>query len=301
MVPVAIDLFCGAGGLSEGFHQAGYKIAYACDFDEQAVATFSFNHPNVLVKQQDINKLTSDQIFSEAKLTRGEVDIVMGGPPCQGFSLAGNRLPDDPKNHLVLEFKRLIKEIRPRIVLMENVPGILSMKGGEVVEILGQEFNDLGYRVAQGVLNAADFGVPQARPRFILIGVTDCGDASLPSPTHQKNGDIAQGNFFSNKPLHSHLTVNEALSDLPRLEQGEGSEVLKHSGIYMNGYQKERRGHRRQGEIYNHRATRHSTTIVQRYSLIPQGFSNSCLPDEIRTKKVNVYRLSEFAFSYSYM
>jgi DNA (cytosine-5)-methyltransferase 1 len=288
-VLTSVDLFCGAGGLTEGLRAAGYSARLAVDFDQQAIDTFQHNHPGITAVCADITGLDGERTRELAKLEKGELDLLAGGPPCQGFSLAGQRLPDDPKNKLFLEFVGMARELEPRAILFENVAGIQSMQGGAVVAAIQASFQDLGYTVISGLLNAAEFGVPQARPRFILIGLRD-GVPTLPSPTHRR-ANLDQAMLFES--LLPAISVAEALSDLPRIEQGEGQEEWMHESQPLNDFQAERRGHRNRGVLYNHRATRHSELIVERYSLIPQGRTNAAVPEHLRTKKINVYRLSD--------
>ena len=286
-----IDLFCGAGGLSEGLTKAGMKAVYATDIDEQAIETFKFNHKDVTAEKTDIRNITGDRILELTKSKRGDIELVVGGPPCQGFSLAGLRIPESPKNKLVLEYLRVIREIEPRAFLFENVPGIMSMQNGAVVNALRYAFEELGYKVNYKILNPMDFGVPQSRPRFILIGSKE-GDFSFPDPTHFNPNNIKQPDLFGKPLLSPYITVEEALSDLPYIEQGQGSEELGYSSDYKNEYQKNRRGNRFVGKIFNHRATKHSEKIITRYSMIPQGATNGAIPEEFRTKKNNVFKLS---------
>ena len=131
-----IDLFAGAGGLSEGLQKAGLVSLYASDIDELAIKTFKHNHPNVYSEVIDIHNINSNHIYNKSNVSEGGIDLVAGGPPCQGFSLAGPRLPDSPKNKLVLEFLRMVKTLRPKVFLFENVPGIVSMQKGAVVDAL---------------------------------------------------------------------------------------------------------------------------------------------------------------------
>jgi len=283
-----VDLFCGAGGFSEGFKRAGFDCAYAVDFDAQAIETFSHNHPSVASEQKDIRELSGDAIRSFAGLQKGEVDVLVGGPPCQGFSLAGTRLPDDPKNRLVLDYLRIVKELEPKFFVFENVSGIVSMSGGAVIQVLKNEFQALGYKLAFGLLNAANFGVPQARPRFIIIGRLDGKEPTLPVPTHREVKVDGQETLWD---MRSMVSVSEAFSDLPEVLQGEGTEEALHVNGANNEYQKHRRGLRKIGFVYNHRATRHSEAITSRYSMIQPGQTNASLPLELRTKKTNVFRL----------
>ncbi len=288
----SIDLFCGAGGFSEGLYQAGIQTRIAVDFDEQAIHTFSHNHPKVRTICADIAKLNPKNLLAKAELEKGELDLIVGGPPCQGFSLAGSRLPDDPKNKLVLEYKKIVKGVMPKFFIFENVPGIMSMESGKVVEALCNEFRELGYALSVEVINAADYGVPQSRPRFIMIGSREGIKVGFPLKTHSENGNKYKISLLDQK-LPSYVTVKDALFDLPNIYQGEGGETMPHSEDPQNEYQLARRGRREPGTIYNQRATRHCERIVERYSMITQGCNNKCLPEEMRTKKNNVFKIHE--------
>lgn len=287
-VPTVIDLFAGAGGMTEGLRKAGFKSVLANEYDLMAAKTFSFNHPNIPILIKDIKELTANEIMSLTGLKVGELSLISGGPPCQGFSLAGPRLDNDSRNQMFKEFVRLVDDLRPEVFLFENVSGIMSMSKGTALKAIVAEFEGIGYTCDYKLVNAADYGVPQARPRFILIGVRDGDHIGFPESTHysvEKNVDLfSQG-------LKPYLTVWDALSDLPVIYQGEGDERLEHSGVYVNEFQKERRGERSPGVIYNHRATKHSEEIVRRYFAIPEGGNNSQVPEELRTKKINVFKL----------
>lgn len=288
--PTVVDLFCGAGGMAEGFEQAGYRCLCAFDSDAQAVETFKFNHPAVAVFQRDIAALEPLEVLEVADAVPGELDVLCGGPPCQGFSLAGPRLADDPRNELFKHFVALARALQPRAVVFENVPGLISMQQGAVLKAIRQSFVDIGYRTNDEVLNTADYGVPQSRPRFFLIAVRDGLDKiTFPPPAYEMPSRDRQTSFFPS--LRPHLTVWDGLSDLPHIGQGEGSEEMLHVSEPKNEYQAERRGHRNPGVIYNHRATRHSAQIQERYAAIPEGADNGVLPLEVRTKKINVFKL----------
>jgi DNA (cytosine-5)-methyltransferase 1 len=284
----SIDLFCGAGGFTEGLRQAGFKTVMANDFDQMACQTFAHNHPNVPLLCQDISSVSVTEILELTALRKGELELLVGGPPCQGFSLAGRRLIDDPRNRLFLEFVRIVDGLQPEFFVFENVVGIQTMKKGEALRAIINAFEDIGYSCECRILNSADYGVPQKRPRFILIGSRDKKSIGFPSPTH--GPESIQGNLFD-CALRPHITSWEALSDLPKIEQGQGEEELRHSGQYFNQYQSARRGIRNPGTIYNHRATSHSPLIVKRYAIIPEGGDNSQVPEHLRTKKVNVYKI----------
>jgi len=286
-LPLVIDLFAGAGGMSEGFQQAGFAAAAAVEYDEMAAKTFAFNHPRVPLFVGDIRNITPEQVLGDAGVGAAEIDVVCGGPPCQGFSLAGPRIADDPRNKLFLEFVRFVQVIRPKFFVFENVSGLTSMLGGAALRAIVNEFSSLGYSCCHEVLNAADYGVPQSRPRFILIGNRDGEAIGMPERTHRS----ARGPSLFDDELLPHLTVWDALSDLPDIEAGQGEEETRHNKTPSNAYQAKRRGRRSPGTLYNHRATGHSDRIKARYAAIPEGADNSCLPEDLRTKKVNVFKL----------
>lgn len=290
-----IDLFAGAGGLSEGLSKAGLTPVYASDIDELAMKTFKYNHPGVPCEVIDIKNLSLDYIKKKTGKLYKKIDVLVGGPPCQGFSLAGLRIPDSPKNKLVVEYLRMVKEIKPKIFLFENVPGIISMQDGNVVNALTKEFSSMGYTVEYKVLNPVNFGVPQSRPRFIMIGTLK-GEVIFPEKTH-KNGSEGKYPTLFDESLLPAVTVKEAFSGLPEIGQGEGDEEVTVKKLDTNKYHKMISGNRLPGTIYNHRATKHSERITERYSQIPAGGTNKDLPVEIRTKKNNVFRLHPDKYS----
>lgn len=288
-----VDLFCGAGGFTEGFRKSGgFETVLAVDFDKQAVETFKHNHKDVNAICRDITTIDTDELLEFTD--RKEIDVVIGGPPCQGFSLAGLRLPDDPKNKLFKQFVRVVQVLKPSVFILENVSGIVSMQGGLVLEAICNEFASAGYEVSHQILNCADFGVPQARPRFIMIGASSGKRIPMPTPTHSFHASYS-GDLFAGE-CYPHVTVRDALSSLPIIEQGEGSEISENL-VPINDYQRSIFGDRAPGMLFNHRATSHSQKIIERYSAMPQGGDIRSLPVELRTKKHNVFRLSEFSAS----
>lgn len=286
-----IDLFSGAGGMAEGFRKAGYRTLVATDYDEMAAKTFRHNHPSVPFVQRDIHQLSSEELLNIAGKKRGEVGVVCGGPPCQGFSLAGQRLADDPRNEMFREFVRIVKETMPAAFLFENVSGLVSMQAGGVLSAILAEFSSIGFQLSYQIMNAVDFGVPQARPRFILVGTREGAPFTFPLPTHRapdRSGGLFDG--LDERPFH--LTAWDALSDLPELDQGEGAEVMCHEKPPTNDYQRARRGERTPGMVFNHRATGHSAAIQERYAAIPEGGDASSIPFHLRTKKNNVFKVA---------
>lgn len=167
-----IDLFAGCGGLSLGFEMAGFNIPVAIEKDEWASETYKNNHKNTKVITRDITEvLNLSSILPDPTM---KIDGIIGGPPCQGFSLSGNRDKNDPRNSLFMEFVRFVKHFSPDFFVMENVTGILSMKtknGESVKELILNEFSVAGYNVEIYTLNAAEFGVPQSRIRVFFIGL----------------------------------------------------------------------------------------------------------------------------------
>ena len=163
-----IDLFSGAGGLSCGFEQAGFNILLGTDNNKTALETFKLNHPDSKILLGDISEISTKDILKT--IDHQKIDVIIGGPPCQGFSLAGDRDPKDPRNSLFKEYLRIVKEIKPKVFIMENVRGILSMKndsGQKVIDIILGEFKKLSdYNVEIFQVNSADYGVPQRRKRM---------------------------------------------------------------------------------------------------------------------------------------
>jgi len=193
--PVIIDLFNGAGGMSTGFEMAGFEVALGVEYIPRFAETFALNHPNSTSLCIDIRELSNEQLLEH--IDGKEIDVVTGGPPCQGFSGAGRRDPKDPRNSLFMDYVRVVKTIKPKYFVMENVPGILTMKNGDgdlVIEIIKEEFNKIGYYVEWKKLLAADYGVPQKRRRVIFIGCPfdenkePLFPVKYPRQTHSENG-----------------------------------------------------------------------------------------------------------------
>jgi len=183
--PNAIDLFCGAGGMSLGFEQAGFEIVAAVDRDPIHAATHAANFPHCATLCEDVRGLSADDLRAAARLDAGTVDVLLGGPPCGGFSLIGKRRRDDPRNDLIFEFARLVAEMMPRYFVVENVPGILCGESKDLVQRCLAEMRAVGYGIAEPVraLGASDFGVPQRRARVFLLGHrSDVPEPRYPDP-----------------------------------------------------------------------------------------------------------------------
>lgn len=200
----SIDLFSGGGGLSEGMRQAGFKINVAVEVDSIAAETFRFNHKEAVVIERDIQYVSSSEIIKQSGIEDGQLDLLAGCPPCQGFSsLTFKYKRDDKRNSLIKEVSRLVKELLPRAIMIENVPGLMQ-KGRDYLSAFVQELEELGYIVNYDVLQVADYGVPQVRRRFVLLAGLGF-EIKIPAPTHSKTGQ-------NGLPLWK--TVKEALAGL---------------------------------------------------------------------------------------
>ena len=204
--PVGIDLFAGAGGLSLSFEQAGFEVAAAVEIDPIHCATHEYNFPNAATICASVVDLTGDGIRQRAGLQGREIDVVFGGPPCQGFSMIGKRALDDPRNSLVFHYVRLVRELQPKYCVFENVKGLTLGKHAKFLDELVMEFRNSGYRVLlpYRVLNAADYGVPQDRRRLFLLAARS--DLELPVYPERR---------------FSATTVGEAIGDLPDADKFE--------------------------------------------------------------------------------
>ena len=166
-----VSAFCGAGGSSTGYELAGGRVLAAIEWEQNSVETYRLNHPETIVLHQDIATVSGEEILNLIEMQPGELDILDGSPPCQGFSTMGKRQIEDPRNQLFKEYVRLLKELKPKVFVMENVSGLVKGKMKPVfVEIL-QSLKDCGYRVKARLMNAQYYGVPQRRKRVIFIGV----------------------------------------------------------------------------------------------------------------------------------
>lgn len=268
MRPVAIDLFAGAGGISEGLRLAGFDVKYANEVNKQATDTYSYNHPETYTDRRDIRDVDARDILN---VTGKRIKLVAGGPPCQGFSMLGKRNPRDRRNSLSWQFIRIVKETRPAFFLMENVPGIMTISNGNLFNKMVKEFTSIGYKTSFRLLNASDFGIPQNRERVFVLG------------SRSKRKDLTKAHF-GKRPT---VTVTEALSDLDFLRNGESSSEYEKEP--MTKYQRMLRKRTRQ--LHNHTAARHTERIIKRFALIPPGKGIKSLPENLRIKKNIMYRL----------
>jgi DNA (cytosine-5)-methyltransferase 1 len=271
------DLFAGAGGFSLGFEAAGATIQAAIEIDAWACETLERNHASRVI-HSDIARL-SDQ---EIKETGSGSDIVIGGPPCQGFSIANRKAgdPNDPRNTLFQHFVRSVDLIKPKAFLMENVPGLLKRRASckrPVIDIIVDELEKLGYTVRFQVLEAMAFGVPQIRPRLFVYGIRGNADPTFPKPTHGPS--TRRADLFADGPdLLDYVSLWDAIGDLPELEACQGAEEMLSSIRPANDYQELLRAGT--SAVYNHKAMRHSARLVERFSHVKWGESGMHAPEE---------------------
>ncbi len=281
-----VDLFAGCGGFSQGFNNAGFESVLAVEIDQWASETYAANHPSTQVITEDVRNVTVKSL----KLSN--VDGIIGGPPCQGFSLSGNRDAKDPRNSLFMEFVRFVRELQPKFFVMENVLGLLSMKTRDnrpVSEIIYEEFTHAGYNVTHVVLTASDFGVPQSRQRVFFIGLR----ADLPF-------NALQLNPLNGKGLKPTVNLWDAISDLPALSAGEGGEVQSYASAAQNAYQKKIRVDSK--GVCNHVAMRHTSRIVERFKQIGYGQSvKDVSPEHSQRKRGDATAISGKVFSQNNM
>lgn len=264
----AIDLFCGAGGLSEGFRQAGFRVLVGNDINNFAGQTFVSTHPHAAFFDAPISEISADDFLKASGLSRAELDCLVGGPPCQAFSVYNHqRGLHDARSALFREYLRIVEGLMPKWVVMENVTGITSAGGGKAVEDILLGLENLGYKVELHVLKAEEYGVPQERRRVVFIGNRLGLPIPRPKPTHDGH----------RKPF---VTVWDAIGDLPPLENGEAPEEPQY---YLkspsNDFQLMLRGNLT--EVKNHAAPSLAQINLERMKHIPQGGSWRDVPFDL--------------------
>ena len=302
---LTLDLFCGAGGITEGFRQAGYSCLYGNDCMPEAVETFSLNHPEAWGDVRDIEEVDPAHVRRRLQLRKEALDVLVGGPPCQGFSInAPDRFLEDPRNKLFKDYIRFLGEFQPKTFVFENVPGLLSLADGKVFRQILREFSQLGYHVTEKILFAAHYGVPQERWRLILLG-SKYSPITPPKPTHYATGraNFRGGNTLTYRldaadkhTLLSAVTVADAISDLPRLEMGEGSEVAGYTIDAHSDYARMMRNP--EGVTFNHFAARLSKQNAMRMKYIKPGGSWRDIPYRLLPKGMQRARKSDHTKRY---
>lgn len=286
-----VDLFAGAGGFGLGFKLSGrFEPLCSVEKDLWAVETLRANNQHNIV-HADITKISTKK--SIESICKEKPDVIIGGPPCQGFSMAGKGDPSDPRNALFRYFVKWVKILKPKVFVMENVAGLLIRKnadGENVIDIIKEAFTKAGYECRIWTLNAADYGVPQLRQRVVIIGTRLGQKMTLPVSTHSMKESVG---------LPPYITAWEALSDLPRIAAREGSEFMEYDREATNDYQRQCRVG--SDGVYNHVAMLHTPRLVSRFQNILDGGSVSELPDVLKVRKRNGNgELSESYYSSNY-
>lgn len=267
----AIDLFAGCGGLSKGFMDAGFDIIVGVDNDQAALNTFSLNHKGAKTLNADLSK---QETFDEIKKIAGNrtIDVIIAGPPCQGFSLSGPRNFDDPRNKLYLAVIEMVRQYKPKGFIIENVPGMATMYKGQIKDEILRRFRDMGYNIECKILCAADYGVPQIRKRLIFMGIrNDIGYPEFPIPL------LTPDNY---------VTCREALDDLPERINELGKEEDVYTSNPHTDYQKQMRGNC--NVLHNHVATAHKQFVIDTIAQVPEGGNWKDLPDGVgESRKFN--------------
>ncbi|MCL2565880.1 MAG: DNA cytosine methyltransferase [Defluviitaleaceae bacterium] len=276
-----IDLFCGCGGFSLGFLQAGFNVKLGIDSWADATTTFKHNLPNSTILNRDIIGVDGKDITDLLDLAKDDIDVIIGGPPCQGFSISGKRNEDDPRNELYKSFVRIVSDIKPKIFVLENVPGLVRLFNGKAIENVVADFTALGYKVSYEILSADNYGVPQQRRRVFLVGINTkkvrhTSEFVFPK---KENGNEAD------KPL---LNCEDAISDLDFVPDDA---VLGENIDYQLPANTEYQEKMRSGSasILNHSITLHKERTKEIIAMVPDGGNYKSLPEELwSTRKVNI-------------
>lgn len=274
-----IDLFAGAGGLAEGFRQAGWEVLAAADADPFASATFKLNFPRARFYEQRISKGLGMRMLRDLDLSPGELGCLIGGPPCQSFSYNNHhRSASDERARLFEHYLRIVAALRPRTLVMENVPGMLTIGDGAVLQRIRLRLGRLGYSCAVRIFYAEDFGVPQARRRVFIIA-SSIGDAVklIPSGTHgpcekpspKSNAFTHHWEPSGDRECPDFVDVWDAIGDLPLIRNGGGEERSQYTKPPRTGYQAAARRGRR--VLWNHASHSLTDKVLRRISSVPEG------------------------------
>jgi DNA (cytosine-5)-methyltransferase 1 len=267
--PTAVDLFCGAGGLSHGFMQAGYEVLFGSDIDATFGKTFMASHPVAKFVAKPIQDLTVDEILAATRLHPGELDVLVGGPPCQGYSVYNHgRGAHDPRAGLFREYLRIVQGLQPKWLVMENVTGLTSISGGLLIDQIVREIKAAGYQdVEYRILKAENYGVPQERRRIVFLANRIGLPVQFPAISH--DGE-----------KRAYTTVWDAIGDLPSIfDQREFEDGADYPELAQNDYQRIMR--KSSSLIYNHFGPRLSKTNLERIRHIPQGGSWRDVPIDL--------------------
>lgn len=277
--PKCIDLFAGAGGLAAGFRQANWRILSAADSDPYAAETFKLNFPETSFFEEDISRIRPSKLLKDAGLRPGQLDCLLGGPPCQSFSYNNHaRSASNRRARLFEHYLRIVGKLRPKTLVMENVPGMLTIGKGRILTEIKENLADLGYKVGIRILFAEDFGVPQERRRVFVIA-TRLGweDSIFPRGTHgpskkpseEANGFAHRWKPRSDRPPRPLVTVWDAIGDLPTVKNGHGAEPMPYRRKARTQFQKRtRRGSQTIRDHVSHHLTKR---MIRRIATVPEG------------------------------
>jgi DNA (cytosine-5)-methyltransferase 1 len=280
----AVDLFAGAGGISLGLHDAGYEVRLASDFDPACSRTYRTNFPSTRFIEGDIRSISSQEFLDEVRLKPRTLDLLIGGPPCQGFSIIGAREVDDPRNNLFREFLRVGEVLKPRCMVVENVLGLATLANGSILQAILHSIEAMGYTASFAELLAAQYGAPQMRWRMVIIAFrNDIGllrGMGFPIPTrgHRPIGSLIPNCTITKAESAGFVTTREAIGDLPSIESG--CETSVYTGEPRCEYQQRmRRG--LTDELHNHYAPRMSPQNLARINALTEGQDWRDLPNEL--------------------
>lgn len=283
----AIDLFCGAGGLTAGLQQAGFRVLAGNDFDRSAGDTFAATHKDAAFLGGSIRDLSASDFLNAANLKEGELDCLAGGPPCQGYSVYNHqRGMHDERSHLFKEYLRIVKGLMPRYLVMENVTGIMSAGEGEAFQGVLKGIGELGYNVEAKILRTEDYGIPQERRRVVFLANRVGAPILWPEKTHGPD-------------LLPYVTIYDALADLPVLENGQDLGVSRYRTRPLSDYQKMLRAG--STSVHNHSASRLGALNIERMAHIPQGGSWRDIPYELLPNGMKKAKRSDHTKRYGRM
>lgn len=298
----AIDLFSGAGGFSYGFSSSGWTILSANDSDQQAADTYRLNHPDTKFFGCSVIELTAKMMLRATGSKRGEIDCLIGGPPCQAFSFNNHaRSVSDSRASLYKEYLRLVRGIYPKTLVMENVPGILSIDEGKVISNITNFLTSLGYSVSHDVVRAEQYGVPQTRKRVLFVASRIGNPADMiPIPTHKKREPkrkTPQPVQHQRGPeLRDCITIKDAIGDLPPLENGGKKNGIRYTSRASTGYQKEAR--KGVQLLTAHQCSRLGQINLKRMSYIPSGGNWRDIPRHLLPSGMKRANLSDHTTRY---
>jgi len=270
MNPKAISLFCGAGGCSLGFKKANYDVIFATDIDQAALKTYKKNFPSAKVLAADINEIDFEKLLVDLEINYGDLDFLIGGPPCQGFSTAGLRFWEDPRNSLLKSYVKALDKIKPKWFLMENVEGLLTANNGEYLHEAAKAFIDLGYKIRIEKVYAHEYGIPQRRKRVFIVGNRLGIDFDLAEPTIAVKGKI-----FRN----SDITLKHTISGLPEPSKSSTG-ICKYDSLPKNEWDEQLRNGAE--NITDHFAPNLTKIQYERVKRLKQGQTMKDLPIELQ-------------------